>query len=873
MADTSGSSSGVSINYLYPLLFLSGCAGLGYELSWTHLFAAGLGSEITAVLAVIAAFFTGCALGAWGSDGFIRRSSTPWRWYVACETLIGLWALLLVFFIPKINAWAALLTGAEPSIARHWCVSFLLPLLLLLPATAAMGATFPATEKLLAPQRKHNGSVGGLYAANTLGACTGVIATTFLLIPILGYRATQIIFVALSFTCAAGMLLHARLRHANSDTGFSRPMQPARRLLSVLFVTGLLGVGYEVVLIRVMSQVLENTVYSFAAALSIYLCGTAAGAAVYQRFLRGFTYERSVSMLMPCTAAACSAGIVLLPYSADIYMRFHAAASGSMLYSVLGEFAFAGSVFLLPTLCMGALYSCLMQHYCVLRQSAGTAVAVNTLGASLSPLVFGVIAISSLGTKIALTASAAGYLLLMPVRSLFSKPAGLIALALSVAAIIVNPGMQLGRLPDGIAVLAHQDGVMASVTVLEDEHGDRYLRVNNRFQMGSTATQTADRRQAHIPLLLHPAPRRALFLGLGTGATFAAAAEHAQLASVCVEIIPEIIDVLPLFEKATGSIRDKPMLRFIAADARRYVRACPAGNYDVIIADLFHPSHDGAGLLYSVEHFEAIRKSLAPGGIFCQWLALYQLDAPTLKLIVRTFLHVFPDASAFLCTYSIEMPVLGLVSGIQQHPVRDDWMEKRVAANAAAANAALIHELKALRLITFYDLFGAFIAGRDDLQRYAGVGSLNTDDRPLVIFKAPDFVYAGMHAPPHTLLLNMLSVFDQSQHHIPLRASPETRRRLSAYWKARDIFLRTGIAMNHMHTNQYDLASRITGPLLECVATSPDFTPAYEPLLAVALNTFATDRQKAYALLLELERINPHRRDAKNLRARLFGEK
>ena len=54
---------------LYVLIFLSGLAGLGYEMVWSRMLTAGLGHEITAVLAVVAAFFCGMALGAWSLDG------------------------------------------------------------------------------------------------------------------------------------------------------------------------------------------------------------------------------------------------------------------------------------------------------------------------------------------------------------------------------------------------------------------------------------------------------------------------------------------------------------------------------------------------------------------------------------------------------------------------------------------------------------------------------------------------------------------------------------------------------------------------------------------------------------------------------------
>ncbi len=72
-------------------------------------------------------------------------------------------------------------------------------------------------------------------------------------------------------------------------------------------------------------------------------------------------------------------------------------------------------------------------------------------------------------------------------------------------------------------VLQYRDGVMAAVAVVEDSNGHRHLKVNNHFTMGGTATRFSDHRQSHLPLLLHGAPRSALYLGLGTGISFEAA--------------------------------------------------------------------------------------------------------------------------------------------------------------------------------------------------------------------------------------------------------------------------------------------------------------------------------------------------------------
>jgi spermidine synthase len=74
----------------YTLMFLSGLAGLGYEIVWTCMLSATLGHEIIAVLAVVSAFFSGLALGSWTLDRPISAAKNPGRWYAGLEFSIGL---------------------------------------------------------------------------------------------------------------------------------------------------------------------------------------------------------------------------------------------------------------------------------------------------------------------------------------------------------------------------------------------------------------------------------------------------------------------------------------------------------------------------------------------------------------------------------------------------------------------------------------------------------------------------------------------------------------------------------------------------------------------------------------------------------------
>ncbi len=800
-----GSSRRAGSTCAYLIFFLSGVAGLGYEIVWTRMFAVGLGHEMPGVLAVLAAFFAGFALGAWGLDGRVSRSRAPGRWYAALELVIGLWGFVSIALIPWANDQVAVLTGTAPGPLRHWLVAFLIPFLALLPATAAMGATLPAMDRFLSRLRAQGRSLGGLYGANTLGAVAGTLGATFVLVPSCGFGATLLVLAIVNLACAAAVfagLGRGEEERPPVDAGVGET-PAAGRLNLTIFLTGFLGIGYEVLGVRVLSQVFENTVYSFASILSAYLFGTALGGVVYQALGKGRDTRIVLSFLVQTTAAACLCGVVAISQAFALYEWLRQLLDPGFAGSVGAEMGLALIVFLLPAVLMGALFSHLAQSARRERGGVGRALGLNTLGASLAPLVFGVWVLPGLGTKTALILAALGYLLFVPDLHPRRLVPGGAALLLAFLLIKVWPaGLTLVVGPPGGGVLAYREGIMATVSIVTDRGGNRLLMVNNRFSMGGTPHANSPRLRAHFPLLLHPDPQRALFLGLGAGVTFGAAADHPGLRGEGVELVPEVVRLLPFFRQVNGDLLNQPRLRVLVSDARRYVRASRA-RYDVIAADLFHPWRDGAGSLYTVEHFRAIRERLAPGGLFCQWLPLYQLDEETVKIIIRTFQEVFPDSRAYYQpnTRITTLP-LGLVgSAGKTVAYPPDWLARR------ALDARLRAALKTVDLADEMKLFGYLAAGREDLAAYAGRSPLNTDDRPRVTFGAPRLAYELRETTLTSraavldhfrskaeLLQAMLDNFQPRPEDIMAAAPGADHRhfaaRLSAYLEARDLFLR-----------------------------------------------------------------------------------
>src|SRR6185436_18200228 len=93
----------------------SGFAGLGYQIVWTQQCSSWLGHEAAAVLAVVAAFFGGLAVGALALGARIEASANPVRWYAACELCVALWAAALLAAWSPVSAWLLKVIGAQPA--------------------------------------------------------------------------------------------------------------------------------------------------------------------------------------------------------------------------------------------------------------------------------------------------------------------------------------------------------------------------------------------------------------------------------------------------------------------------------------------------------------------------------------------------------------------------------------------------------------------------------------------------------------------------------------------------------------------------------------------------------------------------------------
>ena len=548
----------------------------------------------------------------------------------------------------------------------------------------------------------------------------------------MGFTRTLQGFAVLNLAGAAAILALATRCEPPSEK--PRPVLAplsARALGALLFATGLLGIGLEVLGVRMLRLVLDDTVFTFACVLAVYLLGTATGAALAKRCLARVPLDRRLARLLAGTGVTCALSGWALVAAPGMYPGLRAGLGASPGARALADVLVSASVFLAPSLLMGATFASLAEAARDRWGSVGRAVAWNTLGGMLAPLMVGAGLFPLLGAKGTLAGLVIGYGLLPPGRRMWPE---LALVGVGLLLVITLPDARLLTLQPGERLRAYREGVSDSVAVVETAAGHRTLRLNNRFTMGGTASANAERRQAHLPLLLHPGPRRALFLGSGTGITAAAAAAHPGLVVDSVELVPDVVRLMPEF--APENYAEPGRVRQYVADARRFMRLTP-NRYDVIVADLFHPARDGAGALYTREHYHAIRRRIAPGGVFCQWVPLYQVDLETLGLITASVKDAFPCVRAFLLRPTVDTPAVGLIATMESVRYPADWFQRRVTS------PALREQLGPLGLTDTLQLLGGYLG---EAGEFPTAEAPDTDDRQLVNFRSARLLRAP--APP-----------------------------------------------------------------------------------------------------------------------------
>lgn len=178
--------------WVYVLIFLSGAISFTYEVMWTRLLSHVLGGSLYAFTTMLASFLTGIMIGGWmGGRLAANRSAAP-QMFALAQVLIAIATVGAFYF----------LTG-NPPVERGVGPNAMLSMLVMVPSTIFIGATFPLAVRMAAPDERLVGRVtANIYAWNTFGAIAGSILAAFVLIPALQFSGALKLAVLLNLALA-----------------------------------------------------------------------------------------------------------------------------------------------------------------------------------------------------------------------------------------------------------------------------------------------------------------------------------------------------------------------------------------------------------------------------------------------------------------------------------------------------------------------------------------------------------------------------------------------------------------------------------------------------------------------------------------------
>ena len=409
------SYSATTLRLVAACFFLSGATGLIYEVLWARMLGLVFGATTLAVSTVLAAFMGGLALGSALAGRSGAKVERPVRAYGLLEIGIALYALAVPLLFRLVdNLYAVIWQHFHPGFFTFSLWRFLLSCLMLLVPTTLMGATLPLlSAALLRAPEQTSTSITKLYTRNLAGAICGSIAAGFVLLPILGVRATiytaALINILIGFATiladrrtetaftgtagvagspadvflSAGVLgspassdestqgaidsdnpgdvalyesgrdargLSENVEAAQSDNNLS----DAKFWLFCAFISGFVTISTQVAWTRMLTMIIGSSTYAFSIAVALFLLGLSAGAYLVARGKFAAQLREAVLKVEIATAVSLFLSLLMVNKIPELLvntgLRLNIASWGGLL--TLQIFS-AALLILLPAFLMG----------------------------------------------------------------------------------------------------------------------------------------------------------------------------------------------------------------------------------------------------------------------------------------------------------------------------------------------------------------------------------------------------------------------------------------------------------------------------------------------------------------------------------------
>lgn len=692
------------------LFWFSGFSSLIYQVVWQRALTLYYGVEAVAMTLIVSIFMAGLGIGALLGGYYAERRANLVKMYIGLELAIGAFG---AGSLALIN-----LVGAKTAGVDYHLAAACMGILLIVPTTL-MGMTLPILAKLV-NSYTHDflRTISRLYFVNTLGAAIGALVASYLLISFGGLDLAVIVAAVINAGLALALVSKLPMLKAEGcQISMAEIKHPGQAIVTwswlypVVFVTGFLALGYEIVWFRILDVLVKASPYTFSTMMFVYLGGIAIGGyAVSWRRVRPSVMKRqtvfALQVVISVTASLMMLAVFYLTkhpstrilvetsFHTPLHPSFPPYQSGiglaRSLFCLTDIFFWPMVFMLIPTLFMGASFPLITNLALRDRQREGTTtgrvyagtilgnvlggvltgfVLLPTLGAEQTLLLFSII-----GLSFGLAVKRLGpWRLRFPIRLI-----GFLGLALLTWSVFPKRSELFRSIHPQVGpeytVLSSETADGVSVMYVAGEkmynyinglhHGGRFYPIYT--YMAAEAVKYA------------PALQDVLVIGYGNGSVSETIQKSPDLGGITVVEISKCslqnMLQLNLFKRLLSD----PRLELVVDDGRRYLLRSEQ-RYDLILTDALRTTTAYCTNIYSQEFFEIILKHLKPGGVFMVW-------TDELKVLPKTLTSVF----AFVRQY--KSLCLASNTEFQAHPALADRLMDHLNQQERAGLASYMND-------------------------------------------------------------------------------------------------------------------------------------------------------------------------------------
>lgn len=792
--------------------FLSGAAGLIYEVVWSRLLGLIFGTSALAISTVLFAFMGGMALGSIVLGRWVDRWRSPLLLYGILEGLIGIVCLFVPLLLSYVSGvYKIFYPSLQGSFLSISLVRFALILLVLLPPTFLMGGTFPAFTSGYAQMKEVGKDLGVAYAVNTGGAVVGTLLAGFVLLPSIGMSLTIKIAVTLNLLVFGGCLVFARKQEQMGERGeedipYVYPHSLANLSILVIGISGFSSMALEVAWTRALHMVFGITTYAFTSMLSAFLLGLAIGSAEISRIMEK---RKDLPLLLAIVEGGIGFSALLVSRFIDdlphLFLYIFKLSGGNFYFLQVIQFLVCFLVLLIPTFLFGASFPLALRislkGKAEMGRSIGGVYASNTLGNIIGSFSAGFLLMPIIGASgIIVLASflnlIAGGVMLWGIHREKLLPQPRLAGALFLCAVLFSAfplRWDIKSLTSGVYLYApsyleegsiekakrrieqrdivyYKDSLTSTVTVtrgVQEGFVAYALQIDGKTEASSHWDLSTQYMISHLPLLLSDSPRKAMLIGLASGCSLGAALAHPLQEIYCLEIEPAMKEACEFFREVNDDCLSDSRARIIIDDGRNFL-ALTNEKYDCIISEPSNPWISGLGNLFSREFYEICKARLNKGGILALWIPAYVTSVEDFKGMIATVTSVFPYVT--LWNYPPLWSDVIVICSSEPLKISPLKIQRKIEANPR-----LQKSLGRIGIKNAWDVLKGFLLPPNKVQEFCRGMPINTDDLPRVEYSSPRWLYAGLN---YRVLDELLALCDN----VPLPTDSTLRKDLLALY-------------------------------------------------------------------------------------------